>query len=428
MRAWLVLALVVFGCGDDDASVADASRLDASDERSDASALDATNDGAPDTLPSERCPSTEGLTAFERTLVELPPNTWYEAPSTTMREVCCARDLRPTRHRRMPCGRQRVERRRLRLAPPALGRPGAVGTTTIGATRLYAFDLREGRWSRLTDPTSVPDASVLNQDPMPDGSPISRHTYDGVEYLTHLDALFGHGGSRARDGSGTDQNVALRLRERHVATRTPARSNYSQAVAYDSNGRRVFVRRSESFAIYDVDADTWTEVPGFGTPPLWPRYAVGGDKTGAFDPTRNLFWSVGSGDVMVWDAEAEVMVTDAWVTTGGGAYSNADRVGAREDQRFESGGGDVYDARAPGFDYDVRADALVGWPNEGAPRILDLATRTWTLGSAEGAPTSTTSGGTYGRFRYVEAYDVFVVVTSVDDNVRFYKHGAACSR
>ena len=83
------------------------------------------------------------------------------------------------------------------------GRYAHVGASLSDAGYvLYAFDLREGRWSRLTDPTSVPDASVLNQDPMPDGSPISRHTYDGVEYLTHLDALFGHGGSRARDGSG----------------------------------------------------------------------------------------------------------------------------------------------------------------------------------------------------------------------------------
>lgn len=432
MKAWLALALVLFGCGDDDTSVdASVAARDASDARTDASRLDATTespaDARTDAAPSEGCPSTEGLTAFERTLVELPPNTWHEAPSTTMREVCAPE----TFGQRGVVGCRAVVSAWSGGAYDSLRRRLVVwggGHDDYWGNELYAFDLREGRWSRLTDPTPVPDASVLNQDPMPDGSPISRHTYDGVEYLTHLDALFGHGGSRARDGSGTDQTWLFDFETATWSTRSPARSNYAQAVAYDAERRQVFVRRAESFAIYDVDADTWREVPGFGTPPLWPRYAVGGDKTGAFDPTRNLFWSVGSGDVLVWDAEADAMVTDAWVTTGGGDYSNADRVGAREDQRFESGGGDVYDANAPGFDYDVRADAFVAWPNEGAPRILDLTTRTWTLGSAEGAPTSTTSGGTYGRFRYVEAYDVFVLVTSVDENVRFYKHGTACAR
>ena len=46
------------------------------------------------------------------------------------------------------------------------------------------------------------------------------------------------------------------------------------------------------------------------------------------------------------------------------------------------------------------------------------------MASAE--PTSETSGGTYGRWRYVDAYNVFILVNSVDENVYFYKHTPGC--
>jgi hypothetical protein len=34
--------------------------------------------------------------------------------------------------------------------------------------------------------------------------------------------------------------------------------------------------------------------------------------------------------------------------------------------------------------------------------------------------------GTYGRWRYIARLNVFVLVNSVDDDVRFYKHTAGC--
>ena len=120
-------------------------------------------------------------------------------------------------------------------------------------------------------------------------------------------------------------------------------------------------------------------------------------------------------------------MTDAWVTTGGGAYTNQACVGQNHpDQLFQSGGGNIYDVAAPGIDYDAATDALVGWPNAGAPYALDLSTRVWTAGGSDGAPTSKNSIGTYGRWRYVGAYNVFILVNSVDENVYFYKNSAGC--
>jgi hypothetical protein len=62
----------------------------------------------------------------------------------------------------------------------------------------------------------------------------------------------------------------------------------------------------------------------------------------------------------------------------------------------------------------------------GAPYALDLDTREWTLGGEVGAPVSAASGGTFGRWRYVAAYNVFILVNSVDENVHFYKHTFGC--
>lgn len=51
--------------------------------------------------------------------------------------------------------------------------------------------------------------------------------------------------------------------------------------------------------------------------------------------------------------------------------------------------------------------AFVAWPDQGSPYALDLATKTWTRLSA--------------RWRYLPKYNVFILVSSVDEDVYFYK-------
>ena len=377
------------------------------------------------------CSSGAPLTAFEQSLIDLPPQTWWQAPASQMRTVC---------------------------APDALGVGGIDGCAGIilawsgGAydavhrrmviwggghddywgNELYGFDLRSGAWSRLTEPSVVPAGMASNdyfsRDPLPDGKPDARHTYDGLQFLED-GTFWAHGGSRAEDGHGT--NLTWLYDDAtgwtNVATTGTGPGGYSLSSGYDPASGRVLVHGAQLFYIYDVKAKTWSSLPGFGFPPLWPRYACAGDGTGAVDTKRGLFWSVGSGEVLVWDIANGAPVTDAWATTGGGAYTNKACVAANyPDQLFEGGGGAIYNVAAPGFDYDSAADALVAWPNAGAPYALDLKTRTWTAGGAAGAPTSKNSIGTYGRWRYIQAYNVFILVNSVDENVYFYKNTEGC--
>jgi len=296
------------------------------------------------------------------------------------------------------------------------------GHNDYWGNELYAFEVATGTWKRLTDPSK---GTVTNQDPLPDGNPVSRHTYDGIDYVHHADVLFAQGGSRASDGGGTDVTWTFDFVTSAWTNHAPdpkGPGGYCIATAYDPNSKSIFARSTKNLYIYDLESNVWTPLVGFGYTPLWPRYERWGDKTGTVDPKRHLFWSVGNGDILVWSIDEKKLVTEDWVTTGGGDYSNAGYVKGYPEQLFESGGGAVYNVDAPGFDYDVQADALVGWPNAGSPYVLDLTTKIWEKGSDQGAPTSKTSGGTYGRFRYIPAYNVFILVVSVDKNVFFYKN------
>ncbi len=434
-----LLALAGLGCGGGgsarDGGVGDATPTDSGAIRDsgaeDSGAGDSSTpraDGGAACIDCGPCIDGDTPSEFEQTLIELTPQTWFEAPSSHMRDVCVPDSVGvrgvggcPQAIKAWSGGAYDSARRRMIV--------WGGGHDDYWGNELYGFDLRTGTWSRITEPSTIPEGmsadDYLSQDPLPDGQPVSRHTYDGVEFFGDLDLLWAHGGSRARDGRGTSQTWFFDGSAWTLGA-TGGPGSYGLGCAYDASSRQVFAMASETLHIYDVDSDRWSEAPGFGFPPLWPRYAVSGDRTGEMDTTRRLFWAVGDGLVLVWDVDAGRAVTDDWVTTGAGDYTNVDKVGMREGQLFESGGGLIYNASAPGFAYDPATDDFVAWPNAGAPYALDLETRTWSQGGAEGAPTSETSGGTYGRWRYIAAYNVFILVNSVDENVYFYKHSSGC--
>lgn len=362
-------------------------------------------------------------TPFEQTLLDMPADSWFEARNTQMRDVC---------------------------VPDAVGVGGTGGCGAVidafsgGAydgvrnqmilwgggrddyhgNELYAFDVPSGAWRRLTQPTTV---DFTDRDPLPDGNPVSRHTYDALEVITQDDSLWAHGGLRASDSAPTLVTWIYDLAQSQWTSQNPTvpgPGGFAIGSAYDALSRRVLYRGTRDFFSYDVEANTWAPLKFFESSPEWPRYERNGTKTAAIDPTRRLFWSVGSGDILVWNIDTSSIVTDQWVTTGGGVYTNADHVEGNPEQVFVSGGGDVYNSEAPGLAYDIAADQLVAWANDGGPYRLNLQTRVWTQGSGDGAPTSQTYGGTFGRWRYIPDYNVFILVNDVYDDVVFYKNTA----
>lgn len=358
---------------------------------------------------------------LEEQLVALPADSWFQIPNSKIRPLCpmgqqgnCASVIGawsggawdPVHNRFLVFGG---------------------GHGDYSGNELYALELGTGTWSILSQPSSPTQRS---QDPLPDGKPVSRHSYDGLQYLTHANRFFAHGGSRWQDGSGTSVTWLFESETGTWTNRMPTVANRftgccSEATAYDPVTRRVYAHNSDFLRAWDEPTNAWVTLKNLGFPPEWPRYATGGEPRGVIDPSRRLLWFLGGRHLSTWDLRAGAYVTDAWITTGGATFTNAADVQNRMGQVITTGGGEIITAQGPGIDYDPTADAFVAWRG-GAPWVLDLPTKTWSQRSATGAPPMPASRGTYGRWRYVSRVNAFLLVNSIDEDVWVYKHTPRC--
>jgi hypothetical protein len=254
---------------------------------------------------------------------------------------------------------------------------------------LYAFDIPTLKWSRLTDPFVNP---VMDQEVNADGTPNSRHTYSGLAYIAHADRFFGQAGSLAGVGfAKCDRSWTFDFAAKKWTDRAPATSpggGFGVNCSYDPATKKLWWGGGSGLWSYDYDANTWTKHNDDGF-----YY-----NTSAIDTKRGQMLVIGNGSFFSYDLKNATYVKQPWPTTGA-----ADLIAK----------GNV------GFDYDPTADRFVAWAG-GTPYLLDPATKTWTTGTATGAP-GAGSNGIYGRWRYVPSVNAFVVVTGIDDNVYFYK-------
>ncbi len=372
-------------------------------------------------LANESCvePSPE-FTAEEGDLVALPADSWFEVPFSELERVCpdeltnCGNVVDPWSSGAFDPGHNQM-----------LVFGG--GHADYSGNEVYAFSIRSLSWERLTEPSS---SEFENQDPLPDGAPVSRHTYDGLAFISHVGRLFAHGGSRWQDGSGTDVSWSFDPEARQWENRNPPEPPDTpyccgESSAYDPRTRRVYFHLIQSLAAYDYDANRWVELADYGSAPFWPRYEAWGYQRGLVDTKRDLLWFLGDDLLLVYDIQSDAHVTDEWVMTGGADFTNEAQVGERADQLISTGGGEVIAAPAPGADYDTATDDIVAWVG-GAPWILDLDSRHWTRSRATGGPGDPSTRGTYGRFRYIPRVNAFILVNGSGQNVWFYKHSAGC--
>ncbi len=360
------------------------------------------------------------LTDLERDIAELPADTWWSAPDTKMR-AACSDDLSEYMCASVIAAWSGgawdpVHRQMLIFGG---------GHTDSGDNALYAFDLGTLAWSRLTEHSSV---DLKDADPLPDGQPVSRHTYDGLQYLTGAQRLFAWGGSQWENGGITNRTWTFDHASgwHDTGVQPPMAFTYAHGTAYDAASDRVIMHHDYGLHAFDAASNTWTKLEDYGTPPYWPRYSISGDYRGVVDSSRGLVWFLGARLYLVYDLAAGEHVTDDWITQGGGEFTNAAAVAGHDEQVIHTGGAVVIEATGPGVDYDPVADAMVAWSG-GAPWRLDLASKTWSELSAEGAPVAPqASGGTYGRWRYIPRVNAFILVNDVDQDVVFYKHTAGC--
>jgi ferric-dicitrate binding protein FerR (iron transport regulator) len=264
------------------------------------------------------------------------------------------------------------------------------GASTYAGNEIYAFDLHDLMWVRVTDPTADP---ALGKQVNNDGTPAGRGTYNGLAYIAHSDRMFAAGGAIAGNAGnvGADITWTFDFEKRRWVDMKPAGSRpqtqAQNSCAYDPVTRKVWWLDGTGLFSYDVDSNSWA------------RHTTEGqfDRTIAVDTKRRRLVMVGQGEVLMVDPAAASPKPVPWKTTGGDAFLRG-RVG---------------------LDYDPVADRIVGWAG-GPVYSLDPDTGAWTAHNAAGAPKAT-EAGIYGRWRYVPSLNAFVVATDVDENVHFFK-------
>jgi hypothetical protein len=280
------------------------------------------------------------------------------------------------------------------------------GHADYAGNEMYGFDVNSLTWSRFWGPT--PNAQIPTStgtyEVYDDGNPGSRHTYGGLVYLPNIDKYFVHGGSLYYSGNGSSK----------VWLFNPAGGTWSQGTtpsgnctvnelvnqaAYDPGTGKVLVHLYNHLCEYDPIGNAWTKRGDGGAGFSFGNHAA------VYDYDHKYYCFITNG---VWCYNLNDSSTATPLT----------RVTTSGDIGIESAG-------VAGADYDPVSKKIVAWVGGTSVYTLDITTSRWTkLSAATGntvTPTSPTSNGTFGRWRYVPSKNAFIVVNSIDDNVYMYK-------
>jgi hypothetical protein len=332
------------------------------------------------------------------TPAEMPANSWLELAGTPMKAVAADMSKFPKVHGVVgprsviiAWGGAALDTKRNRLVLWGGGHADYYGN------ELYAFDINKLVWQRLTDPFPNP---VKDQEINADGTPNSRHTYNGLAYLTHADRFFAQGGALAGVGFAKCDvtwtfDFATKKWEDRKPTGTLPGGGIGQCCAYDPRSKKLYYGNNKGLFSYDYDQNRWVKLNNDSF-----YY-----HTLAVDTKRGLLIGAGGKALFAYDLNQKDFRRRNWKS---------------------SGAQDLVNAGNPGLDYDPLADKIVGW-HKGKVYVLDIPKRTWTVKDVPGGPKDSRNG-TYGRWRYVPAVNVFILVTDWDRNVFFYKHTAGLGR
>ena len=283
------------------------------------------------------------------------------------------------------------------------------GHGDYSGNEIYVFDLNSLRWSRITDPSPQWPGDEYNlalRDSHPDGSPISRHTYNYLEYIPEpVDRFFVGGGAGLwSNGQYTDFNTylfdfgALRWQ---IKSRCAA-AGIGAVCAVDGSGKVWQISQDErNIASYDAATDTWTKHNEWRWSNLFNGW-IGYSYTAVVDTKRNRFIMMSKGQTVAWNLNQPLADPVRLPTTG-----------ATE----------IQDTGSTGMAYHAPSDRIVVYRGGSDVYALDLETNVWKRHATSGSvsPGNAPQQGTFGRFRYSPKKDLFVIVNDVHANVFLYR-------
>ena len=274
------------------------------------------------------------------------------------------------------------------------------GHTDYYGNEIYAIDLN----ANPIAPVLVKDAShgtaISNLSTCPeaftDGTPNSRHIYNGELYLPVQDTYFLYGAFKSTCGNDTDGQWQYSVASGAWTQQTPA-THPSHAVngsvpqfAYDPTTQNIYEVEDNTgnFWQYNVATNTWTNLKSVTacTNVL--------NMTTAIDDGRRFYFCIGNGGFGKVSLTAPYTATKL---TGTGCSAIISKAG-------------------PGFVYDPVQKLMVGWAGGDTAYIYNPDTDSCNAVTYSGGPTVIQGNGTYGRFNYSPALGVFVVANSIDTN------------
>jgi hypothetical protein len=322
-------------------------------------------------------------------IASLLPGQWMELPNTSIRSVLPdpVPKGNPTAITQAWNGGA-VDTRRSRLLVWGGGHGDYWGN------EVYALDLPTLSIQRVVEP-SPRTAEAQCTSALPDGTPVSRHTYDGLSYIAHADRLFSAGGAMAPCGNGEPATWTYDFgasRWTLQVPKSPMQTQLGTMAAYDPVSKKVYVKDQADFYAYTPDTNSYAKLNTV-------RQVVDYHLSAAIDTRRRKFVMIGDG-VRVIDLATNQMT--AMVTTNAPSF--------------------VTSKQSPGVEYDPVADRIVAWHGGSNVYALDMDTGAWTQVAANAGPTAPApTQGTFGRWGYVPGYRVFVLVNDIDQNAWVFK-------
>ena len=285
------------------------------------------------------------------------------------------------------------------------------GHSDYAGNEVYAYGPMESDsavWHRLTDPT-IPAVNNANRD---GSAPVSRHTYDSLQYIPAQNKMLsmGVGGRYSAGGDGLAADTF------NFADNTWAANDSGYAASVGSSGLLntqgginlttgkawlKLVGNSTKLLSYDIAANAWTNYNVNN-----PDYAS--NSKGSICPTKNVLVTIGaSGQLLVNDLTTPTNAIYTPTTTGTGPSAGTYTL-----------------------EWDATNSRFVAWNASGTTVYFlavpsDPVSGTWTWTSAAGSggatPASTTASGTYGRFRFCESLGGIVLMPTAVNPISFYK-------
>lgn len=282
------------------------------------------------------------------------------------------------------------------------------GHGDYAGNEIYEFPLATLQWHRIWGPT--PNDQIQPQPAAPgptylNGDPRQVHTYNGILYLPTQDVFWRHGGSVWSGSGGFVPNTwTFDLTTATWQQKADFSGPYTPNCARDVQTDHVFCNLYALFWEYDPATDTATKRS---------LQSAGYSPTGstAIDQNTRQFVFTGDGKSFSYklDTYPAPLVIHTTTNTGATEVMTAN-------------------AKRPAMAYDSLAKSLVLWNGGTAVYTVDTSGPVWNFTKHEADPANTvtpsapTSAGIFGRFQYIEKYNLYVLVNSISSSVYLYRY------